>query len=887
MNRNAQLPGAVFHDMPVAQRDHARATLRHVDIVSHDQYGRAEPLVQIPYQRQYFRTRVCVQITGRLIRQQDRRINGERASNGAALAFAAGKLVGQMVEARAKANQVEQFFRSLVNLLRRPASQVQGNRAVLQASQRRQQVEELKDEPDFVAAQARQFIVGEPAQPAAIDLDFSRCGRIEAANEIQQRGFPGTRWPHNGHHLASADRQIDVFERRNPPLSLEDFADVREINHLLAMMSYRDGLLQESNWSQMRIGIDAGGTFTDFIVCHDSGAIETFKLRSNPRSPASVILAGLEQAAGSRRAEVIHGSTVATNALLERKGVRTALVTTAGFEDVIHIGRQNRAELYNLTPKARVPIIPRTMCFGLNERTYFDGAIGELPRSHEIAKLKARLRRAGVESIAICFLHAYRNPKNEKQVLEALEDFDYVCSSHEVCPEFREYERSSTTLINAYVGPLMDRYLGELEQGRGRSISIMQSNGGFMSTKEARQHAIRTVLSGPAGGVMGALETARLSGFSRILGFDMGGTSTDVSLSDGAARETMEASIDGFPVRVPMLDIHTVGAGGGSIARVDEGGLLRVGPESAGADPGPACYGVGNQPTVTDAHVVLGRIAADQLIGGNMHLHLERAFAAVDSIARQLGIGRVAAARGILRVANANMERAIRVVSVERGHDPRDFALVAFGGCGGLHACEIAAELGIKTVLVPEHAGALSALGMLVADRVRDYAAGVLNCSNIEREFARLESVGRKQLPGSRLVRAADIRYSGQSYELTVPWNARNPGEPFHREHQRVYGYANPDRAVEIVTIRVRARVAVKKLKLVARRPRARAVKKPAVRRIHGAGAWRETPVYTRSSLPAAELRGPALVIDYGSTTLVPPGWMLSWDKGGNLKVTS
>jgi len=637
----------------------------------------------------------------------------------------------------------------------------------------------------------------------------------------------------------------------------------------------------------MRIGIDAGGTFTDFIVCHDSGAIETFKLRSNPRSPASVILRGLAQAAGSRRAEVIHGSTVATNALLERKGVRTALVTTAGFEDVIHIGRQNRAELYNLRPKARVPIIPRTMCFGLSERTYFDGVIGEPPRSQEIARLKARLRRAGVESIAICFLHAYRNPKNEKQVAEALEDFGYVCSSHEVCPEFREYERSSTTLINAYVGPLMDRYLGELERGRWRSISIMQSNGGFMSTKEARQHAIRTVLSGPAGGVIGALETARLAGFSRILGFDMGGTSTDVSLSDGQARETMEASIDGFPVRVPMLDIHTVGAGGGSIARVDEGGLLRVGPESAGADPGPACYGVGVHPTVTDAHVTLGRIAADQLIGGEMHLHVERAFAAVDSIARQLGIGGVAAARGILRVANANMERAIRVVSVERGHDPRDFALVAFGGCGGLHACEIAAELGIRTVLVPEHAGALSALGMLVADRVRDYAAGVLNCSNIEREFARLESVARKQLRGSQLARSADIRYSGQSYELTVPWNVRDPGTPFHREHQRVYGYANPDHAVEIVTIRVRARVAVKKPKLVARRPSARAVKQPAVRRIYSAGAWRETPVYARSSLPAAELHGPALVVDYGSTTLIPPGWTLSRDKLGNLKVTS
>ncbi|MGP0074830.1 MAG: hydantoinase/oxoprolinase family protein [Bryobacteraceae bacterium] len=650
----------------------------------------------------------------------------------------------------------------------------------------------------------------------------------------------------------------------------------------------------------MRIGIDAGGTFTDFIVVHDNGAIETFKLRSNPRSPASVILAGLAQAAGGTRADVIHGSTVATNALLERKGARTALVTTAGFEDVIHIGRQNRAELYNLTPMLRLPIIPRARCFGVKERAYFDGTIAQIPSAAEIARLKARLRRARIQSIAICFLHAYRNPENEKRVAAALEGLGYLCTSHDVCPEFREYERSSTTLINAYVGPLMDKYLGELERGilsvPGRHrIAIMQSNGGFMSTKEARRHAVRTVLSGPAGGVVGALEIAKLSGFSRILGFDMGGTSTDVSLCDGQPRETMEASIDGLPVRVPMLDIHTVGAGGGSIARVDEGGLLRVGPESAGADPGPACYGKGDLPTVTDAHVVLGRIAADQLIGGEMHLDTTRSATAVDSVAHQLGISRVAAAQGILRVANANMERAIRLVSVERGHDPRDFALVAFGGCGGLHACEIAQELGIQTVLVPEYAGALSALGMLLASHVRDYAAGVLNRSDFEREFLRLERTARRELPGAELIRSADIRYTGQSYELTVPWHAAEPAAPFHREHQRVYGYSNPERAIEMVTIRVRARLDVPKPKLVSQRPRSRSSSrkagKPGIRRIHSAGAWRDTPVYPRSSLPAAKrphyakLPGPALILDYGSTTLIPPGWSFSVDKVGTLKL--
>ncbi len=635
----------------------------------------------------------------------------------------------------------------------------------------------------------------------------------------------------------------------------------------------------------MRIGIDAGGTFTDFIVYHDNGALETFKLRSNPKSPASVILAGLAQAAGSRKAEVIHGSTVATNALLERKGARTALVTTAGFEDVIQIGRQNRPELYNLTPTPRASIVPREHRYGVHERAWFDGTVAQRPSKSELVRLKARLKRARVESIAICFLHAYRVSDNEKLVAAALEGLGYLCCSHDVCPEFREYERSSTTVINAYVGPLMDKYLGELERGSRHAISIMQSNGGFMSTKEARRHAIRTVLSGPAGGVVGALETGRLSGFPRILGFDMGGTSTDVSLCDGAPRETMEATIDGFPVRVPMLDIHTVGAGGGSIARVDEGGLLRVGPESAGADPGPACYGVGDQPTVTDAHVVLGRIEADQLIGGQMHLDVTRAVAAINSIARKLKIDRVAAAEGILRVANANMERAIRLVSVERGHDPRDFALVAFGGCGGLHACEMAQELGIRTVLAPEHAGALSALGMLLADHVRDYAIGVLNRPGLEREFERLERVARRELRGADLIRSADIRYAGQSYELTVPWQAASPAAPFHREHQRVYDYSNPDRAIEIVTIRVRAKLAVEKPKLVAR-SRARSTKKPAIRRIHSAGAWRETPVYLREHLPRTTLRGPALVIDYGSTTLIPPAWRFSLDKSGNLKIT-
>ena len=343
----------------------------------------------------------------------------------------------------------------------------------------------------------------------------------------------------------------------------------------------------------MRIGIDAGGTFTDFVVARDDGRIENFKIRSNPGNPAAVILEGLRQAGARKRDEVVHGSTVATNALLERKGARTALVTTAGFEDVIQIGRQNREHLYDLSPTPKRRLADPELCFGVKERTYFDGTIAVVPE--KLDDLSRRLIDAHVEAIAICFLHSYANPENERVVRDALSEMaTYVCCSHEVCPEFREYERTTTTFLNAYVGPLMDRYLSRLDCVP--KLWIMQSNGGVIRSGEARKHAVRTLLSGPAGGVIGAIETARLSRFHNVLAFDMGGTSTDVSLSEGLARQATEAYIDGIPVRVPMLDIQTVGAGGGSIARVDTGGLLRVGPESAGAIPGPACYGQGEAP---------------------------------------------------------------------------------------------------------------------------------------------------------------------------------------------------------------------------------------------------------------------------------------------------
>lgn len=634
----------------------------------------------------------------------------------------------------------------------------------------------------------------------------------------------------------------------------------------------------------MRIGIDAGGTFTDFIVLHDDGRLESFKIRSNPRTPHTVILEGLQRATGARRkvVDVVHGSTVATNALLERKGARTALVTTAGFEDLLLIGRQNRRELYNLTPGPESPIIPAGLSFGVEERAYSDGTIGRRPTAAALKRLRAELRKSGVESVAICFLHAYRNEENERAVAKALAGVGYLCASHEVSPEFREYERASTTAINAYVGPLMDRYLGALEASSRHRISILQSNGGYLTAKQARRHAVRTVLSGPAGGLIGAVEMARRSGITKILAFDMGGTSTDVSLADGAPRETTEARVDGMPVRVPMLDIHTVGAGGGSIARVDAGGLLRVGPESAGADPGPACYGEGREATVTDAHVVLGRISAAQFLGGAMEIKPELAAAAVDRLARALRLSLVQAAEGIIRVANANMERAIRAVSVERGYDPRLFALVAFGGGGGLHACELAAQLQIETVIVPRYAEGLSALGMLLADCVRDYSAGVQGVTKLEPVFRRLEAQARRETPGARLLRSADLRYAGQSYEINVPW--QNAEAAFHREHERLYGFANPKRRIEVVTIRVRARAVTKKPAF-PEMEAAPAGQSAIMRRIHTAGRWRQVRVMPRGAV--TEAAGPLLITDYGSTTLVPPGWRARLDRSGNVMLVA
>jgi N-methylhydantoinase A len=632
----------------------------------------------------------------------------------------------------------------------------------------------------------------------------------------------------------------------------------------------------------MRIGVDSGGTFTDFVVLRDDGTMETFKLLSNPAAPHEVILAGLRRACGPSTAEVIHGSTVATNALLERKGARTAFVTTAGFEDMLEIGRQARARLYDLTPGPKRLLVPAALCFGAGERSLPGGEIERRPTAAEWKRLRAALQSAGAESVAICFLHAYRAPDNERAALKALKGTGaYLSASHEVCPEFREYERASTTVLNAYVGPLMSRYLAQLAARSRHRIWIVQSNGGAITPGEAGRQAVRTLLSGPAGGVTGAMQVGRASGFRRVLGFDMGGTSTDVSLIDGVPRETLEASVDGLPVKLPMLEIHTVGAGGGSIARLDEGGLLRVGPESAGAVPGPACYGTGTLPTVTDAHVVLGRIAAGQLAGGSVPIEEQRARRAISTLARRMKLSAEETAEGIVRVANATMARAIRVVSVERGYDPRQFALVAFGGCGGLHACEIAQDLGIRTVLAPELAGSLSALGMLLSDRVRDYSAGAVGVVGLEPLFVELESRARLEMPGAVLERYADLRYQGQSYELTVSWQGSRTQRLFEQAHRLTYGYIHAGRDVEVVTVRVRARLKVKKPRIVSAAQQDDS--KPGRRTFWSGGKRVTGPALLRAQVGARWQSGPALLIDYGSTLLAPAGWKFRREANGNV----
>ena len=605
----------------------------------------------------------------------------------------------------------------------------------------------------------------------------------------------------------------------------------------------------------MLISVDTGGTFTDCVYLTPAG-LRILKLPSTPADPGAAILSATRQIAGSGPVEVRHGTTVGTNALLERKGARVAFVTTAGFEDIIAIGRQNRPKLYDLFFQKPEPLAPADLRFGVHERVASDGTILERVTESELGRLRDIVAAAKPEAIAVSLLFAFANPENEEAVCRVLWPLGVpISASHKILPEFREYERASTIVINAYLAPKMQSYLGPLDEKL--SLSVMQSSGGIVEARLAAEEPVRTILSGPAGGVVGAMHVASQAGFPKALAFDMGGTSTDVALIDSARglETTTESQIQGMPVAVPVLRIHTVGAGGGSLANFDGGGALKVGPESAGAIPGPACYGRGTQPTVTDANLILGRLDPDGFLGGAMKLDAARAAAALTENKRALN--RETFAEGIVALANSHMAQALRKISVEQGHDPRDFTLVSFGGAGPLHACDLARALQIPRVLIPNFPGALSAYGILLSDITRDYSRTVMCKPN--------DPVIAAYAPDW-----LDMRYKGQGYELRVPYR-EDYVAAFHSLHQQRYGYADSSREVEIVNVRSRHTIRTEKPSL-PKFPLQPDLATGRPTRIFANGQWHSGSLYLRDELRAGHIiSGPAVITEYSATTYLPP----------------
>ncbi len=659
----------------------------------------------------------------------------------------------------------------------------------------------------------------------------------------------------------------------------------------------------------MRVAIDTGGTFTDCVCLSDAGLC-VLKVFSTPADPSIGIRDALALLRGDSdpwvTLELRHGTTVGTNAMLERKGARVAFVTTAGFEDTIAIARQTRSSLYDWFAPVPACLVPPELRFGLPERVSAEGRILRAPTGDEFAALVEQVRSSNAESIAISLLFSFANPETELRAEAALRALNLPISvSHRILPEFREYERASTTVVNAYLAPRMQTYLTNLEQAvtaqhAESRVDVMQSSGGIIPARLAAQEPVRTVLSGPAGGVIGACQMARWAGFERIIGFDMGGTSTDVFLADSTlgAQLTRESVVAGVPISVPILDIHTVGAGGGSIARWDAGGMLRVGPESAGADPGPICFGRGIEPTVTDANLILGRLDSSSFLGGAVQLNREKAAEILEDQKGPLGTAEEFAA-GILRVVETNMEKAIRVISIERGHDPRDFVLVAFGGGGPLHACALARALQMDTVLVPAMPGALSAIGILLADAVRDYSRTVMlpgeAIDSLDAVFNELGRRGVAEFSAEGLKGTAqlsiDLRYRGQGYELSVPFNAHSPSAAiaaFHQLHQQRYGFSDLQKPIEIVNLRLRMISPGEPWTP----PESELIRGDggeacyAERQIHFDGMPHQAKIYDRDSLlPGAILHGPAMITEYTSATVLPPGCHAQVDGFGNLVV--
>ena len=668
----------------------------------------------------------------------------------------------------------------------------------------------------------------------------------------------------------------------------------------IAWLNYYSALMTTKKITRsVYLGVDTGGTFTDFVL-FDGNTVQVHKVLSTPAAPEQAILKGIEELGlKAGQFHLIHGSTVATNAVLEGKGVRTAYITNRGFADVLHIGRQARAELYNLQPAPSRVLIDSADCYELDTRLSAQGDLLTPLDAKELEALVSELEKNPPAAVAINLLFSFLDDRQEKQIEAALPGNLYVSRASRILPVYKEYERGMATVLNAYVGPLMQGYLQRLEQGaEAASITVMQSTGGTISAGQAGQHAISLLLSGPAGGLKGAQYVAGLEQYSQLLTFDMGGTSTDVALIDVDIQLTSEGYIGDYPVAVPMVDMHTIGAGGGSIARIDAGGLLLVGPESAGADPGPACYGCGGKlPTVTDANLVLGRLRAEAFLGGGMVLDMAAARQALKPLAEKTGLGIEEIAEGIIRVANEHMVRALHVISVQRGIDPADYTLVSFGGAGGLHVCALAESMQMNNALVPVQAGVLSALGMLVAAPSREMSrtcTQLLSQADVDsllNGFNELEQQAlhemKQELAGQQaeVIFSVDCRYQGQSFTLNIPW--QKPGDvesAFHQLHEQRYGHALAI-PVELVTLRVSVRGQAADFVL----PEIKMFESRQQGFITSCQLWgikEEVNTWQRESLGKDQvINGPALIVEKISTTYVAPGWQCEVDAYGNLKL--
>lgn len=638
------------------------------------------------------------------------------------------------------------------------------------------------------------------------------------------------------------------------------------------------------------LGIDTGGTFTDFVLA-DSQQIRVHKVLSTPDAPEQAILQGIEELhISGKPITVIHGSTVATNAVLEGKGVATAYITNSGFKDVLTIGRQARRELYNLQPDASVPPVPASLCLEVDCRLTPVGEWVTGLSDESLSSLAAEIAKLDVKAVAINLLFSYVDDSAEQKMKAALPADLFVSISSEVLSEIGEYERGMATWLNSWVGPLIQGYISRLQKGLGQNrLAVMQSSGETMDAAQAASQAVRMLLSGPAGGLVGARFIASLSDRQRLMTFDMGGTSSDVALIDGAIQLTNRGKIDHYPVAVPMVDMHTIGAGGGSIANLDSGGMLQVGPESAGASPGPACYGKGGlMPTVTDANLVLGRIPENSLLGGYLPLKKSLAEKVLKQLASEMNVSLMEAAQGIIDIANEHMARALRVISVQKGYDPNDFTLVSFGGAGGLHVCALAEKLQMKQVLIPVYAGVLSALGMLATrpgrqlSRTRVTPLDTQSNESLENEFEQLAARGRQALMAEGIAEdtisasySLDLRYQGQSNALNIDWqDVRTCEQNFHDLHERRYGH-RLDIPVELVNIRAGVHGAGLQLTL--------QTGDISAAEVYGKKSL-SIPVYARDGLPAGEiLKGPAIIVEKVATTWVAEGWNCEKHPSGNL----